>query len=767
MDYGETEIQGDLDDQGFDTSELLQALKAEEQWAASYLKSELEQAQIDALQRYYGDEYGDEVEGRSRVTTREVYETIQWLRPDLRRTFCAGDKVFEFEGVTAQADQHAQAATDLINHIFLNDNEGERELDAFIFDGLLMRLGVMGCEWREPEYSPAQEVSGLSSMQVEQLMADPTTEIVGQEVMRGQPDEAHPDGLFYELSIRQRTMDGYPEVFAIAPEDFRVAARTVDLKDARYAGDIVRMMKGEAKSKWPEYAEEIDSHQGDTGGFNTDQRRAERFRDLEGWVAGSLRDGNGGEGEEIEIMREYIRHDLNGDGIAEMIRCYRLGDCLLEYDEVDEHIYSHWTPNPIPHRLFGLSVADEAKDIQRTKTVLLRSALDSVYQSVAPRMGYDNTKVTGQSLDALLTVRPGVLIGTAGNPADALFPVTVPDLSASTMNAMQWMDRVLESRTGVGRQATGMNPDLLHDTAKGEELLQNAFGIRKEEIARNLACGMQVLGMKLYRLVHKHQNQARSVKIAGAWQNIDPRAWEANMRCTVSVGLGTGAREKQLMMLQMIQGDQVAWVQAYGPGTPVVTPQHLHNLVAEKLRIMGYKSPDKFFGDPVVQNPQTGQPEPFVPQPPPNPDQMKVQAQIQEGQARLQMDGQKAQQQAAIEAEKAKRDAAIKQFEAQAKTESDARKTELDAQIERMKAEAMLEIDRQRMAAEIQMKQAQMAFEADMKERQFQFEMAMAEKEFALKERMAEKAAAAKANGKANGSGGTGVSSTHFGGDPG
>lgn len=744
-----------------DTSDLLQALKAEEQWAASYLKSELQEAQIDALRRYYGDEYGDEVEGRSRVTTREVYETIQWLRPDLRRTFCAGDKVFEFEGVSAKADQYAEAATDLINHTFLNDNEGERELDAFIFDGLLTRLGVMGCEWKEPEYSPAQEVSGLGSYQVEQLMADPATEILEQDVTRGPAvDGSHPDGLYYDLKIRQRTKDGYPEVFAIAPEDFRVAARTVDLHDARYAGDIVRMMKGDAKKKWPEYAEDIDSHQGDTGGFNTDERRAERFRDLEGWDAGSMREGQAGEADEVEIMREYIRHDLDGDGIAELIRCYRLGDCLLEYEEVDEHIYSHWTPNPIPHRLFGLSVADEAKDIQRTKTVLLRSALDSVYQSVAPRMGYDNTKVQGQSLDALLTVRPGVLIGTQGNPSDALFPIVTPDLSPSAMNAMQWMDRVLESRTGVGRQATGMNPDLLHDTAKGEELLQNAFGIRKEEIARNLAVGLQMLGMKLYRLVHKHQNEARSVKIAGAWQNIDPRAWEANVRCTVSVGLGTGAREKQIMLLQMVQADQVAWVQAYGPDTPVVTPQHLHNLVAEKLRLIGFKSPDKFFGDPVVTNPQTGQKEPFVPQPPPNPDQMKIQAQIQEGQARLQLDAQKAQVGAQLDAQKAQTDAQVRQMEAEAGAASDARKAELDAQIARMKAEGELTIMREKAVLEADLKREQMQFEMQMAMAQFEFEKEIAREKLTIQREQAD------AKMSMNGSGG-GTSAPNFGGKPG
>ena len=739
------------------TTELLLALKAEEQWAASYLKSELQEAQIDALKRYYGDEYGDEVEGRSRVTTREVYEVIQWLRPDLRRTFTAGDKVFEFEGVTEASDQYADDATALVNHAFLNDNEGERELDAFIFDGLLQRVGIMGVEWHEPEYSPAQEVSGLNTMQVEQLMADPTTEIVEQDAEQGMPDEAHPDGMFYTLKIRQRTKDGYPEFFAVAPEDFRVAARTVDLQDTRYAGDIVRMMKGEAKRKWPDYAEEIDSHQGDTGGFNTDERRAERFRDLEGWDAGSMREGQAGEADEVEIMREYIRHDLDGDGYPELIRCYRLGDCLLEHEEVDEHIYFHWTPNPIPHRFFGLSIADEAIPVQRTKTVLTRGFLDAINFAIVPRTYANTNMISQRGLDALLTVRPGVIIEGAGAAGEALQPIVTPDVSGAALTGMQWMDRVLESRTGVNRSAQPMDPDLLHDTAKGVELLQNAASVRKEEIARNLAVGLQVGGMKAYRLIHKHQNEARALKIAGQWRNIDPRTWEANVRCTVSVGLGTGAREKQLMMLQMVQQDQVAWVQAYGPATPVVTPEHLHNLVAEKLQVMGFKSPDKFFGEPVVPNPQTGQLEPFVPQPPPDPNTQKIQAQIQEGQAKLQLEAQKMQVGAQLDAQKAQVDAQVRKLEAEASAANDARKAELDARIAQMKAEGELAIMREKAVLEAQLKREQMQFEMQMALAQFEFEKEIAREKLTIQREQAE----------AKVSDGAGTTGPSFGGKPG
>jgi hypothetical protein len=250
--------------------------------------------------------------------------------------------------------------------------------------------------------------------------------------------------------------------------------------------------------------------------------------------------------------------------------------------------------------------------------------------------------------------------------------------------------------------------------------------------------------MKLYRLIHKHQNEARSVKIAGQWRDIDPRAWEADVRCTVSVGLGTGAKEKQLMMLQMIQGDQVAWVQAYGPATPVVTPQHLHNLVAEKLRVMGFKTPDKFFGDPV--DPQTGQP--FVPQPPPDPKTQAVQAKIQEGQAKLQLDAQAAQM-----------SAQVKQFETQAKVKSDAEKAQLDAAVAEMEMQGRLRIMEQEAMAKMAVARFEAEQNAQLARDQFEFEKELKRQELAAKI----EAMRTQANAKAEVAG----SSTQFGGEPG
>lgn len=607
--------------------ELLGMLTGEESQALNYAQNELSSAQIDALKRYFGDPYGDEIENRSSITTREVFEVIEWLRPEFGRMFAGGDRAVEYSGTTAEDDAYAEEASDYINYVFMSDNDGPKLIDGFAFDGLLQRIGIIASEWKEAEYSAWQPASGLNSQQIEQLFNEPETEIKDVKVEHQVPDEAHPDGLFVSCKIRARDKEAKAECFTIAPEDFRCSARAGDnLDEARYTGDVMRIMRADAIECWPEHEDALRAYQGRETTSMTDQRRSERFRDTAGWDVNGESSPKDNGANEIEIYREFVRYDLDGDGYPEMLRCYRIIGTLLEAEEVDEHIYSYWTPIPIPHRLVGLSVADEISDIQRAKTVLLRNLLDAKYQSLVPRIIADKN---GTNLDALLNLSPGAIIEVDGNPNDKVMPLVTPDVGDGALSAMQWIDQIAQMRTGVNRIGQGMDPDVLNKmVVKGVQFIQNADSLRKEQYARNFAIGLSHFFGKLYRLVCKHQNEARTVKIAGNWKNIDPRGWTAKMRCTVSTGLGTGAKEAHLAMLQMIQADQMAWVMQYGLQTPVVTPDHLYNTVRQKLRVMGYSSIDPFFAKP--QNPDGT---PFIPQPQPNPEQMKGQVEQQKIQA--------------------------------------------------------------------------------------------------------------------------------------
>lgn len=704
-----------------DHVELLEILKREERSSVGYESDQIYNDQIEAFKRYIGENYGDEQPGRSSVHDRTVFETIEWLRPDLERVFVAGGSAATIEPWAPDTADQAEDASDYLNHLFTEEMDGGKIVDTLAFDGLLQKRGVGAVYWRDAELGEPQQVQAdqMMMMQLEQQ---------GVQILGVEPIDEMSAMVTYQPVSKQAN----PEVKCIAPEDFRIASRSVDLERPRYCGHIERHMKSDLKAEFPDHADLIEEFgMASDESAEIDERRQQRFWDEDEMYHQEPNASD--ETEEVRLYREYIYHDKDGDGYAELLEVFRLDGVILTCEPVDDNPYFSWTPIPIPHRWFGLSVYDIAEDIQKIKTTLLRGALDSVYLSVAPRQ-VANKNV---NLSDLLTVRPGAIVRTnSTNPVGSdVMPLVTPDLSGSALQMMEAIDQQAERRTGVNRNAQGMDPDSLNKTATGIKLMQNAASIRKEQIARNLGRGLEMMFRKVYRLVVKMADGPRSIHAGkGEFKQYDPSQWPAEAKIKVHVGNGSGDRETQLGQLQMILGMQREWVANYGPGNPVVTLEHLYNTVEDMMRVMGQRSADQYFADPAVlaQNPEKAQALEALKQPKPDPKAQEAQAKMQMEQQKLQMgmqaDQAKMQQQAQLDQAKVQQDAANRQME--------------------------MELRREQMALEMELKREQIAAELDLKREQMAAELA-------LKRELGHMSAF---NGSANGAATSGV---HVGGEPG
>src|SRR4030095_13871957 len=91
----------------------------------------------------------------------------------------------------------------------------------------------------------------------------------------------------------------------------------------------------------------------------------------------------------------------------ELRKVVMAGGELLDNEEVDISPFISITPVPMPHKFFGLSIADLAMESQKTKTAMLRAQLDNLYLEANGRY----FAVEGQvNLDDLLTSRPGGVV---------------------------------------------------------------------------------------------------------------------------------------------------------------------------------------------------------------------------------------------------------------------------------------------------------------------------------------------------------------------
>lgn len=687
--------------QGYDEEQqdrLLRQLRMEEERALQFQQADLSQNFVDALKHYEGQPYGDEEEGRSQVVTRELFEQIQWTMAALMRVFCSGGNILSLEATSEADAKYADAAADYLNWILQSDNPGFRLIYNFGFDGLLQKNGWLACYWRDKEYRAPQLLTGLNLMQVQQLMAEGDVEIIGQDF----DQESEAGGI--RLLVRRVKTPGRAEICCYAPEDMRVSGRTEDIENPGYIGCVRRKLLGEVMRFWPDKAEALAGYvnKSQVISLRNAEVRQQRFGD-DTSIYSNTNDPTG-VATEVEVLEEYLRIDLDGDSYPELVRTFRCGDILLDAEEVEEHPFGTWSPHPVPHRLIGQSYDDVMGDLQKRSTVLNRAALDATYQSVVNREAYDINRVT--DIGALTATYAGAKVPVDGPPGEALLPLTGGiDTAKVAYEALTLVDVMVQNRVGRPPQGQGMDPDALlknEHSGKAIDLLQTAGAARQELLARHMGDGLEAFLGKVYRLVCRHQNQPRQLRIGGKACVFDPRTWNSDLKVRVHVGLGTGNRDQTLTGLQMIAQRQQAYVEYLGPDNPFVTATNMSRTDDEFCRALGYHSKDAFFSEPPeqpvagpdgqpVMDPQTGQPatQPWKPAPQPSPEMAKVQA-----------DAQAAQATHMLKVEEAKATLTLQQQKDQAQLQSQEAEAALKLQIMRENADAEQRLAEQKAQAE-------------------------------------------------------------------
>lgn len=656
------------DEQVMDETELVAILNDEETDAVGYYNSDIATEQEVALDYYYGEPFGDEVEGRSSVVSRDVAEVIDWTIPDLARVFTSGNNIVDFEPNRPGDEEFIEEAAAALNYSFFAENNGFILFHDFVKDGLLQKIGVLRVDWQPPRRKAPEILTGLPSVALQGLMETPNAEILEVSQEQVEPSEAYPDGMMFDVKVVSMEPHGRLVFDNIPPEEFLVARRSRNANDLSYVAQRTRKTKSWLVQEFPDRRDEIEGL-AKSEDEELDTRTTTRFRD-EDFEADYSSQPADESMQEVLFLDEYVRVDFDGDGIAELRHVQRVDNTIFLNEEVGDHPFGVWCPVRMPHKLIGLSQADQVMDIQRINSVLWRSALDSTYLNVNPRLGINQGKV---NLDDLLTVRAGSVVRVDGPPGESIQPIQTPDLSASAMQMMEFTDQRREARTGITRHAQGLDPDAINHTFGGIRALQEASNGRKELIARLLAHGLEMLFGKALKLLIRHQEGPREVFKDGAWKAVDPAKWNEDLRPIVHVGLGTGSRETQLAFLNMLaQKQELIFTQA-GAANPLVTPQEYYNLMEEMTEVMGYRSADKFFKNPGQQQPQQEQA--------PNPKMLEVQVKSEEAKAKMELEKYKVESKQKLDEWKAQQELMLSKWKAEQELALAERKMNLEAEL--------------------------------------------------------------------------------------
>ena len=130
-------------------TELLALIEQEEGQCLSASSGLLAEQRREALQYYYGQPYGNEVEGRSQVVTTEVKDAVEGIMPSLMAIFTSSDEVVRFEPQNQDDEDDAQQATDYVNYIYSRVNNGFTALYCLFKDALLLKNGYLKVYWEK------------------------------------------------------------------------------------------------------------------------------------------------------------------------------------------------------------------------------------------------------------------------------------------------------------------------------------------------------------------------------------------------------------------------------------------------------------------------------------------------------------------------------------------------------------------------------------------------------------------------------------------
>jgi hypothetical protein len=360
-------------------------------------------------------------------------------------------------------------------------------------------------------------------------------------------------------------------------------------------------------------------------------------------------------------------------------------------------------------------VFDDTSDIQRIKTVLSRQMLDNLYWVNNPMNTAEENSIVNPEM--LRSPRfGGTVYHKKGSVPPA--PFQVEFIGDKALLGLQHFDQVREVRTGVSRSTMALDPEALQNqTATAANNQKDAAYSQVELIARNQAeLGWKRVFKQILKLIVKHQDRPRTIRLRDTWVEMDPRSWNSNMDATINIGLGTGSRDRDMAMLNTILNVQIAMTDRLAQGG--FSAQALEmvpkiNMTATKLaESAGIKNPDQFYLDLKPEMLEQMKQE-AANRPDPEMEKEKVKAQTQ------------------MQAEQMKSQTALTlgQQEAQLAQQADERK----AQIETVQMQADIEAQNQKTQAEMIQAQQDFEFKKELSIMEFQFERELKMAELEMK----------------------------------
>jgi hypothetical protein len=600
-------VDGELMDEENETSEGPKPLDDDqiEQIAATavrgavdFIDTEISPIRIKA-QRYYDGEVDLGYEtGRSKVVSTKVRDTIRAIKPSLMRIFLSTSKAVEFVPQGPEDTAFAEQASTFINWKF-GELDGYKILNDVFSDALIKKVGIAKAFYEEKDTSKVYTFTDLDDEQYNSIISDADIEVIehsqtteASSVTTDQMQMEQPPVTMHDVKILRRSSKGSMQIASVPPEEFFIDRNSRSIDDCYVCGHRTNMRAGDliAMGYDDELVATLDSST-DITDTTTTEEEARR-----GYSINPDEDENALDPsmKNVMVTEAFMRIDADGTGIPILHRVIMGGTSykLLDYMPCDEIPFAVFETEPTAHAFFGQSIADIVQDDQDAATAILRGILDNVAMVNNPRFAAVSDQV---NMDDLLSNEIGAIVRMRA--PGMVQSLDTPFVAGQTLTALNYLDMMVEQKTGVTRASMGLNADAMQSTTKAavQATVQAAAG-QVEVMARNLAeGGLKRLFKLMLGIMVKNADSASMMRLNGSFQAVDPRAWNTLYDVTVNVGLGTGREDEKAAAYRETLALQMQVYQQYGPTNGVVTLTNIRNTVSDMLASSGVRNAERYF----------------------------------------------------------------------------------------------------------------------------------------------------------------------------
>lgn len=454
-----------------DKRKLLNDLKADFT-AAKELRSELDTKIRKWKSEYNSELYGNEVEGKSKLVSKDIKKQSEWLLPGLLEPFVSTPDIIKASPVTPEDAEAAPKIEVLLNTQFCRQfnryNFMTKALKVLDQEGtVVIRTG-----WELEEKSvEIMEEKEVPNPQLQQAVA-----LAQQGLIDPRALNQFPQTIKQQVkTLKTIAVKNRPTAMVCRNEDVFIDPTCQDDMDNcqfviyRYESDMTTLKKSGVYKN----LDLIDLKDNINGDYTTPDTTNFKFRD--------------NPRKKILVYEYWGNYDINEDGLAEPIVCTWVDDVIIR---LQDNPFPDKKPPFIvlpfsftPFSLYGEPNAELLSDVQKIKTAIYRGFIDNMALSNNGQKGVRKGSLDYANKKRFLNGQNFEFNGTPNDFYDGKFN----ELPGSIFNVLTLMNNEAESITGVASFNTGLNGNSLGSTATSIRGAIDSATNRRLNLVRNIS----------------------------------------------------------------------------------------------------------------------------------------------------------------------------------------------------------------------------------------------------------------------------------------